>query len=153
MRCRSTSRRTGWSRARDRFRAPESAASSKAPRERRQGPGGDPETAARLAGPLETNPGFRSGASGRARSVRIERAQTRQEALDLELKLYRERPCERSPDLQIDVDEILRKSKLRLALTEADACVPEQLIEQQELALQIRRFGLRQIDLSGMTER
>src|SRR5437763_690634 len=103
-----------------------------------------------------------SGTPWAARSVRIERAQTRQEAADIELQLGRVRPCKRVSDLLIDVDELLRRSKLRLAVAEADACIPEQLIEQQEVPLQIGLLNLCrlhldtpicQIDLSATTER
>jgi len=73
-----------------------------------------------------------------ARSVRIERVQARNEAADIELQLRRERPRERIADVHIDVDEFLQRSKLRLALAEADARVPEQLIERPELPLQLR---------------
>src|SRR6266478_721740 len=97
--------------------------------------------------PLRSNGGLQAWLaiiwnSRAASSVRIERAQTCQEAADIELELRRERPCERIADLQVDVDELLRSSELRLAVAEADARIPEQLVEQQELPLQLRFLQL-----------
>src|SRR3981081_1624853 len=87
-------------------------------------------------------------------SVRIECAQARDQAAHVELQLRRERPFERIPNLAIDVDQLLRGSKLRLALAEAHARITQESIERQELALQIRFVERRlQVDLrSGLVD-
>ena len=74
--------------------------------------------------------------------MRIDRTQTRQEPADIELQPRRERPGERIADLQIDVDELLERGKLRLAVAEADARVTEQLVQLQKLPPQIRFLNL-----------
>jgi len=83
-----------------------------------------------------------------ALSVRIECAQARHQAADVELQIRRKRPFQRIPNLAVDVDQLLRGSKLRLALAEAHARITQESIERQELALQIRFVERRlQVDL------
>ena len=73
-----------------------------------------------------------------ARSVRVERVQAGNEAADIELQLRRERPRERIANLEIDIAQLLRRSKRCLAVAESDTRIPEQLIERPELLLQLR---------------
>src|SRR5947207_8611559 len=52
----------------------------------------------------------------RALSVRVECAQARHQAAHIELQLGRGRAFQRLGDLEVDVDQLLRRSKFRLAL-------------------------------------
>src|SRR6266404_1625807 len=75
-------------------------------------------------------------------SVRVELPQARREAADIALQLRRSRTGEDLANLQIDVDQRLRGSKLRLAVAKADAGISQQPLEQDELPLQIRFLRL-----------
>ena len=70
--------------------------------------------------------------------MRIERVQARNEAADIELQLRRERPRERIANLEIDIAQLLRRSKRCLAVAESDARIAQKLIERPELSLQLR---------------
>src|SRR5207237_6622840 len=110
----------------------------------RRGTGADERLHRRRPGTVPPPPG--SSARSRYRSqvrnnptpsARIERAQARRQAPDLELQLGRERTPDRIANLPIHLDELLRRCERRLAVAKADARVPEQLAERRNLTLQI----------------
>jgi hypothetical protein len=86
--------------------------------------------------------GHHRGSLGVACSVRVELPQARREAADIALQLPRSWTGEDLANLQIDVDQGLRGSKLRLAVAKPDAGISQQPLEQDELPLQIRFLRL-----------
>src|SRR5260370_21634096 len=71
-------------------------------------------------------------------SRRIESAEAIEQTADLDLQLRRRRPRQRGADFLVELDEPLGRGERRLAAMKAGARVAQELIEQAQLALQIR---------------
>ncbi len=82
-----------------------------------------------------------------ALSVRIECAEARRQPAYIEMQLRRERPFQRIANLEVDVDQLFRRSKLRFPLAVPDARITQEPIEHQEVALQIRFVQLGRLQL------
>jgi hypothetical protein len=64
------------------------------------------------------------------------------EAADIGLELRRDWTGEDVANFQIDVDQMLRRSKLRLAVAKADPRISQQPLEQDQLPVQIHFLRL-----------